>query len=121
MTEQLTPRDFRAHVQLRAETATPSMRSGLHDSVNEFFAVTRLHADVEAPFEKFEPSPGNEWSTAGYAAAVAYRPDSSAPAGDYPFALAVYVEGDVTRYRFQRFEDAVRAGRLWSAGPPARR
>ena len=40
-----------------------------------------------------------------------------AAVGDvFVFALGVYVEGDVTVYRFPRFEDAARAGRLWAAG-----
>lgn len=111
-----TPRNFTAHVELTAENSSPAMKSGLHESVTGFLAVAGLYADLDAPFETFEPVQGNEWLSAGYAAAVAYRPDSSAPATAYPFTLAVYVEGDVTHYRFPRFEDAARAGRLWAAG-----
>ncbi|EYT57134.1 hypothetical protein [Microbacterium sp. UCD-TDU] len=92
------------------------MQSGLYDSVGQFFAVTGLYADHDAPFEKFEPSPSNDWLSPGYAAAVAYRNDPSAPTTDHPYILATYIEGDVTR---TRFGDAARAGRLWAVGTPA--
>lgn len=109
-----TPRNFRAHVELTAENATPSMRSGRHDSVVEFFAIAGLHADIDEPMTKFEPVAGNEWLSAGLAGAVAYTPMTGE--GEFPVTLAVYVEGDVTYYRFRRFDDAARAGRLWAAG-----
>lgn len=95
------------------------MQSGLYDSVGQFLAVTGLHADPDTPFEKFKPSPSNGWLSPAYAAAAAYRTDPSAPTTDHPYILATYVEGDVTRYRFTRFEDATRAGRLWAVGTPA--
>jgi hypothetical protein len=50
---------------------------------------------------------------------MAYRSDPTAPTTDHPFILATYIEGDVTRYRFTRHEDAARAGRLWAVGTPA--
>lgn len=108
-------RSFSALVDARAESASPSMLSGLYESVSEFFVVTTQGSDIGSTIEQFEPSEGNEWLRPGYAAAMAYRPGSSA-AEDAPFTLAVYVEGDVTRYRFARFEDATRAGRLWAVG-----
>lgn len=115
----VTPRDFLAHVEITAADPTPAMQSGLYDSVGQFFAVTGLYADLDAPFEKFEPSPSNDCLSPGYAAAVAYRTDPSAPTTDHPYILATYIEGDVTRYRFTRFGDAARAGRLWAVGTPA--
>lgn len=108
----VTPRNFIAHVEITAQDPAPIMRSGLYESIGEFFAVTGLYADLDAPFEKFEPA-------AGYTAAVAYRSDPSAPTTDYPFILATYVEGDVTCYRFTRHGDAARDGRLWAVGTPA--
>lgn len=107
----VTPRNFLAHIEITAANPTPAMQSGLYDSVGQFFAVTGLHADLDAPAMQFEPS--------GYTAAVAYRTDPSTPTTDHPFILATYIEGDVTRYRFTRFEDATRAGRLWAVGTPA--
>ncbi|KAA9104548.1 hypothetical protein [Microbacterium rhizomatis] len=108
-----TPRNFRAHVELTAQTASPVMRSGVYESVGEFFElVAAVAAD---PLERFEPVPGNEWVRPGLAGAVAYQEPADVDSG-FGFALAVYVEGDVTVYRFRRFEDAARAGRLWSAG-----
>ena len=65
--------------------------------------------------QRFEPVPGNEWVRPGLAGAVAYQEPADVDSG-FGFALAVYVEGDVTVYRFPRFEDAARAGRLWAAG-----
>lgn len=114
-------RTFRAHVEKTAQTAQPVMHSGFHESVAEFLAMTEGHyADGERQVEKFEPSRGNAWLTAEHAAAIAYRSTPNGSESEYPFTLAVYVEGDVTRYRFQRFEDAARAGRLWAAGDPAK-
>ena len=108
-------RSLSAHVDATA-VGTPSRRSGLYESVGDFIAVTSLYADMGAPIERFEPSAGNEWLSAGYAAAIAYRRDSSSPDQEAPFMLATYVEGDVTYYRFTRFEDATRAGRYWAIG-----
>ena len=108
-----TPRNFRAHVALTAQSAEPAMRSGVYESVGEFFAVALAAEGAQ----RFEPVPGNEWVRPGLAGAVAYRDLDAAAAGEgFGFALAVYVEGDVTLYRFRRIEDAARAGRLWSAG-----
>lgn len=107
-----TPRSFRAHVELTAQTASPVMRSGVYESVGEFFELVAAWA--ADPLEQFEPVSGNEWVRPGLAGAVAYQ--EPAAGGEFGFALAVYVEGDVTLYRFPRFEDAARAGRLWSAG-----
>lgn len=108
-----TPRNFRAHVALTAREAAPAMWSGAYVSVGEFFAVVGA-ADLA---ERFEPVPSNEWVRPGLAGAVAYRDPDAAAAGErFGFALAVYVEGDVTVYRFPRIEDAARAGRLWTAG-----
>lgn len=115
----ITPRNFLAHVEITAENPTPTMQSGLHESVGDFLAITGLYADIDAPFEQFEPSTGNQWLSPGYATAVAYRSDPTAPTTDHPFILATYIEGDVTRYRFTRYEDAARAGRLWAVGTPA--
>lgn len=115
----VTPRNFLAHVEITAANPTPIMQSGLYDSIGEFLAVTGLHADLDAPFEKFEPSTSNGWLSPAYAAAAAYRSDLTAPATEHPYILATYVEGDVTRYRFTRFGDAARAGRLWAVGTPA--
>ncbi|MCZ4068980.1 hypothetical protein O1W71_14975 [Microbacterium sp. H37-C3] len=115
----ITLRNSIAHVEITAADPTPAMQSGLYDSVGQFFAVTGLHSDLDARFEKFDPSPSNEWLRPGYAAAAAYRTDPTAPTTDHRYVLATYVEGDVTRYRFTRFEDATRAGRLWAAGTPA--
>ncbi|MGO2933130.1 hypothetical protein [Microbacterium sp.] len=109
-----TPRNFRAHVELTAENANPAMVPGLYESIGDFYALIGLYADLDEKFEKFEPVPSNEWVSAGLAGTVAYR--SMSATGDYPYTLAVYVEGDVTRYNFPRFEDAARAGRLWAAG-----
>jgi hypothetical protein len=115
MTENTTtPRNFRAHVELTAQHPLPKMQAGLYESIGDFYALVGLYADLDEPFEKFEPSTGNEWLSAGYAGAVAYSSMSSE--GDYRYTLAVYVEGDVSRYNFPRFEDAARAGRLWAAG-----
>lgn len=102
-----TPRSFRAHVALTAQVAAPPMWSGVYESVGEFFAAALAAEGAQ----RFEPVPGNEWVRPGLAGAVAYR-DAAAEG----FALAVYVEGDVTVYRFPRIEDAARAGRLWTAG-----
>lgn len=92
------------------------MHSGLYEDVVDFLAVTARHADLESPLERLEPTTSNQWLSAGLAAAVAYRSASEASSTAHPFVLAVFVEGDVTRYRFARFEDATRAGRLWSIG-----
>lgn len=108
-----TPRSFRAHVALTAHVGAPPMWSGAYESVGEFFAVALAAEGAE----RFEPVPGNEWVRPGLAGAVAYRdPDAAAAGEGFGFALAVYVEGDVTVYRFRRFEDAARAARLWTAG-----
>lgn len=108
-----TPRSFRAHVALRAQVAVPTMWSGAYGSVGEFFAVVGAAEGAQ----RFEPVPGNEWVRPGLAGAVAYRdPDAAAEGEGCGFALGVYVEGDVTVYRFPRFEDAARAARLWTAG-----
>lgn len=107
-----TPRNFRAHVALTAQSAEPAMRSGVYESVGEFFAV----AAAAPGAERFEPVSGNEWVRPGLAGAVAYPEGAADVEGGFGFALAVYVEGDVTLYRFRRIEDAARAGRLWSAG-----
>lgn len=115
-TTAAAPRNFLAHVELTAQNPTPAMQSGLYESVGQFHAVIALYADLDAPFEKFEPSPSNAWLSPAYATAAAY---SNNPDTDHPFILATYVEGDVTRYRFTRFEDAARAGRLWAVGTPA--
>jgi len=89
------------------------MWSGAYGSVGEFFAVALAAEGAQ----RFEPVPGNEWVRPGLAGAVAYRdPDAAAEGEGCGFALGVYVEGDVTVYRFPRFEDAARAGRLWAAG-----
>lgn len=107
-----TPRNFGAHVELTAQVASPVMRSGVCESVGEFFELTGAGAERVM---RFEPVPGNEWVRPGLAGAVAYQEPTDVDS-EFGFALAVYVEGDVTRYRFRRFEDAARAGRLWSAG-----
>lgn len=109
-----TPRNFRAHVGLRAQVSSPVVRAGAFESVGEFFELVGSGAD---PVLRLEPVPGNEWVRPGLAGAVAYGLPAGAGGGEeFGFALAVYVEGDVTVYRFRRFEDAARAGRLWSAG-----
>lgn len=118
-TTSTTPRDFTAHIANTAQDATPAMRSGLHESIGDFYAIRYLHADIDAPIEKFEPTLSNEWLSPGYAGAIAYRTDPSAPATDHPFILATYIEGDVTSYRFTHYEDAARAGQLWATGTPA--
>lgn len=108
-----TPRSFRAHVALRAQVAVPPMWSGAYGSVGEFFAVVGAAEGAQ----RFEPVPGNEWVRPGLAGAVAYRDlDAAAEGEGFGFVLGVYVEGDVTVYRFPRFEDAARAARLWTAG-----
>lgn len=107
-----TPRNFRAHVALTAQSAEPAMRSGVCESVGEFFELAGASADRVM---RFEPVPGNEWVRPGLAGAMAFQEPADVEPG-FGFVLAVYVEGDVTRYRFPRFEDAARAGRLWSAG-----
>ena len=108
-----TPRSFRAHVALTAQVEAPPMWSGAYGSVGEFFAVALAAEGAQ----RFEPVPGNEWVRPGLAGAVAYRDADAAAEGEgCGFALGVYVEGDVTVYRFPRFEDAARAGRLWAAG-----
>lgn len=109
-------RNFLAHVAATAEIATPPMHSGLHEDVVDFLAVTTQYADLESPLDRFEPTNSNQWLSAGLAAAVAYRSTPEASSTAHPFVLAVFVEGDVTRYSFARFEDATRAGRLWSIG-----
>lgn len=106
-----TPRSFRAHVALTAQVAAPPMWSGVYESVGEFFAAALAAEGAQ----RFEPVPGNEWVRPGFAGAIAYR-DPAAAGDAFAFALAVYVEGDVTVYRFPRIEDAIRAGRLWAAG-----
>ena len=103
-----TPRNFRAHVALTAQSAEPAMRSGAW----EFFAG----AAAASGAERFEPVSGNEGVRPGVGGAVAYPEAAADVEGGFGFALAVYVEGDVTLYRFRRIEDAARAGRLWSAG-----
>ncbi|MBG0719455.1 hypothetical protein G3N18_15605 [Microbacterium sp. 2C] len=105
----MTPRNFRTHVALTAQVEVPPVLSGAYESVGEFFAVALAAQGAQ----RFEPVPGNEWVRPGFAGAIAYR--DPAADGD-AFALAVYVEGDVTVYRFPRIEDAARAGRLWAAG-----
>lgn len=116
-----TQRTLRAHLERTAQSAVPAMRAGIYESVTEFLAVTEsLHSLDPAQLERFEPSRGNAWLTPAYAAAIAYLDSPSDAAGEYPFTLAVYVEGDVTAYRFQRFADATRAGRLWAAGDPSK-
>ena len=108
-----TPRSFRAHVALTAQREAPTMWSGAYESVGEFFAVALAAEGAQ----RFEPVPGNQWVRPGLAGAVAYRDlDAAAAGAGFDFALAVYVEGDVTVYRFGRVEDAARAGRLWTAG-----
>ncbi|MBF4570894.1 hypothetical protein ITJ57_19170 [Plantibacter sp. VKM Ac-2880] len=109
-------RTFLAHVAATAEIASPPMHSGLHEDVVDFLAVTTWCADLESPLERFEPTPSNQWLSAGLAAAVAYRSTPEGSSMAHPFVLAVFAEGDVTRYRFARFEDATHAGRLWSIG-----
>ncbi|KDA04627.1 hypothetical protein DC31_05915 [Microbacterium sp. CH12i] len=109
-------RDFRSYVEGKAETATPSIRSGLHESVEEFVVSSQILTAADGSFEQFEPSPSNEWLRAGYAAAVAYLSDEGTSPREYPATLAVYVEGDVTCYRFRQFEEATRAGQLWAVG-----
>ncbi len=106
-----TPRNFRAHVALTAQVEAPPVLSGAYESVGEFFAVALAAEGAQ----RFEPVPGNEWVRPGFAGAIAYR-DPAAVGDVFVFALGVYVEGDVTVYRFPRFEDAARAGRLWAAG-----
>ena len=108
-------RGLSAHVEATA-ASKPSRRSGLYESVGDFLATTSLYTDFDAPIERFEPTAGNEWLQAGLAAAIAYRQDPSSPHQEAPFMLATYVEGDVTYYRFTRFEDATRAGRYWAVG-----
>lgn len=46
-----TPRSFRAHVALRAQTVAPAMWSGAYRSVGEFFAV----AGAGDLVQRFEP------------------------------------------------------------------
>ena len=57
MIAQHHPRNFIAHIEITAADPTPAMQSGLYDSVGQFFAVTGLHSDLDAPFEKFDPPP----------------------------------------------------------------
>lgn len=116
MTDTTTPRSFGAHVALRAEEATPVMRSGVYESVGEFYAAVGVPVDLGGRREEFAPSRGNEWLREGYAGAVVYGPGEGVSVAGFPFVLATYVEGDVTRYRFPRWGDAARAGRLWAAG-----
>ena len=110
-----SPRSFTAYVERHAERTAPETHSGLYESVAEFAELeVREHADTTESFEMIQPGARNEWLSAGYALAIAYRSlDGSA---EYPFTLAEYVEGDVRRYRFAELERAIHAGRLWAVG-----
>lgn len=109
-------RDLRSYVAQHAENAAPMVRSGLYESVEEFLAMTELYAAADPVPEVFEPSAGNDWVREGFAAAVAYLSTAGGVGSEYPATLAVYVEGDVTSYRFRWFEEATCAGRLWAVG-----
>lgn len=116
MNENSPPRSFAAHVAQTAAHQAADMLSGLYESIEQFLALERAPGDRA---QEFEPSRSHEWLTAAYAAAVAHGPADPADPADatgYAYTLAVYVEGDVTRYRFRRFEDAARAGQLWALG-----
>lgn len=108
-------RDLRSYVAEHAESLVPRVRSGLYESVEEFLDMTELHAAVDPAREVIEPSAGNDWVREGFAAAVAYLSAGGAVSG-YSAILDVYVEGDVTSYRFRHLEEATRAGRLWAVG-----
>lgn len=109
-TQTTQARTFEAVLREHGQHRDP-IQHARHESVGEFFAVMALHADVDGPFERYEPIESNPWLVTGLAGATVTLREH-----DGLHALTTYVEGDVQTFSFERVEDARRAAKLWVVG-----